>query len=196
MGEYRIYRGVGGVDSIDWTTPVGTVPAGTGTKALAGLGHVADQVYYYGLRAVSDSGVEEDGTGQIVRVVVDDAGNLIGSPPNAITSASAEAVAAGKVRLYAYYKAFGSEAIATGVQVALVTAGAPDWDTPLQTITISRSTRINVVLDETFTDGQTVRLAVRAVTAAGVGGKVRHLNPVVADSSAPEAVEYAEASQV
>ncbi len=193
---YRIYRGVGGVESIDYATPVGTVPAGTGSKALVGLGHVADVEYWYGIRAVSDSGVEESGTAAIVRVMVDSLGNLVGPPPNAINSAWAEAVAGGKIRLHAYYKARGAAAAATGVQVALVTAGVPDWSSPLQTISVAGTKRINVVLDDTFTDGQTVRLAIRAVTAAGVGGKARHLNPVVADSSAPAEIGYAEGVQI
>ncbi len=196
MGEYRIYRGVGGVESIDYATPVGTVPAGTPTKALVGLGHVAGVEYYYAVRAVSDSGVEEANTDKVVRVMIDAAGALVGPPPNAINSAWAEAVAGGKIRLHAYYKARGAAGAAVGIQVALVTAGVPDWASPLQTIAVARTKRINVVLDNTFTDGQTVRLAVRAVTAAGANGKARRLNPVVADSSAPATIGYAEGVQI
>ncbi len=202
MGVYRIYLGVGGVDSIDWTTPVGTAPAGTGTIDLVGLGHTPGVEYYYGIRAVSDSGVEETGVAAIVRVMVDAAGNLIHPPPPKLIWAVAEAAAAGKIDLSFRYDAPASSRFddAVGVQVARVTAGTADWDNPLNidgaaSVVVNGDTiRRDCRLDDTFDHDETVELAVRAITTQSVGGAEIRLK-IVADSVGPAAVGYLEAAQ-
>ena len=71
-------------------------------------------------------------------------------------------------------------------------AGAqPDFSGDLvQTITIARTGPRSVLLDPTWSHGQAIRLALRAVTAAGVGGPTTLLAPVVADAEAPADVNY------
>ncbi|MCK4625738.1 MAG: hypothetical protein KAV00_10535 [Phycisphaerae bacterium] len=197
MGEYRFYRGVGSADAIDWTTVVGTAPAGTGTKDLVGLGHTPDVEYFYGIRAVSDSAVEEENTDRIVRVMVDSLGNLIGPPPNAVHSARAYAVAGGKIEIEITYVSRGQHGVASAVQIAEITGGVPDWVSPLAEVSVgSKTSHKTAKPAKVFEHDTTIRLAVRAITAAGASGPVKRLSPVVADSEAPAAVDYVEVEQI
>ena len=99
------------------------------------------------------------------------------------------------------YQRRGERAAATGVQVARLISGQINWASPLDTISLPSSSfggihRVSKQIAPTFTDGETVRLAVRAVTAAGEAGDVMMLDPVVADAAAPGDVDYLEVRQV
>lgn len=196
LSAYTVYRGV---NAVDWANQVGSIGAGNASIDLAGLGHVADVEYWYGVRATSKAGVQETNTDRIVRVIIDSEGNLIGPAPNAPLAASAKAIADAEISLTVVYSARGQAGVATGVQVAEVSgAGVPNWGSLITTVTVRSSgmTRRTVTLDESWADGETVRLAVRAATAAGATGDELLVNPVAVDATAPAAVEYVEAAQV
>jgi hypothetical protein len=94
------------------------------------------------------------------------------------------------------YVAVGAAAAATAIQVARC-AGNPavaDWGSLVQTITILGRYDREITLTQVFDDGDTVQLAVRAVTAAGFGGAAAILNPVTIDSTAPAEVPWAAAA--
>ena len=197
-GGYAVYMGVGGESAIDYDSPVGNVAPGETSIAIAGLGLAAGNLYYLAVRARSDRGVQEANTDRIVCVEIDDAGDLVGPRPNALLAARAEAAAAGKIDLTIVYNARGAAGAATGVQVARVTGGAADWEDledtiPLRSAGITRRTR---TLEPTYDDGETVRLAARAVTAGGATGDELLVNPVTADAAAPPAVDWIRAVQV
>jgi hypothetical protein len=78
--HYKIYRGIGGVGNINWQSPVANVPAGTTQAVLAGLGHEIGVDYWYGLRAVSQEGLEESNTHVLVCVELDPQGQLLPPP--------------------------------------------------------------------------------------------------------------------
>lgn len=62
-GGMLLFRGEGGVASIDYTRPVGFASAEAGQIAtLPGVEHVSGVEYRYGLRAVSEGGVQEHNT--------------------------------------------------------------------------------------------------------------------------------------
>jgi hypothetical protein len=86
---------------------------------------------------------------------------------------------------------------AATVQVARVTDGVPDWASPLATVTLRRSgpTFHSAQLADTFTDGEHVTIALRALTAGAVAGPVTALAPIVADATGPGHVDYLEVSQ-
>ena len=196
VSGYNVYRGIGGPDSIDYAAPVAYVRAGLATADLVGLGHVADVDHYYAVRAVSDSGVEETNTDRRVCVRINGAGQLVGPPPNRIVSAQISAAKGGKIRLQCFYSAVGAVGVATGIQVARIAETGPDWGSLIQTLAISGTRRLDVILDPTFDDGETVRLAVRAVTADAVTGPALRTNSVSADAVGPPAVEWLQAAQV
>jgi hypothetical protein len=79
-GYYDIFRGVASPAAIDWNSPVGSVPAGSGQAVLAGLGHEIGVDYWYGIRTVSEAGIEECGTQAVACVELDAEGQLL-SPP-------------------------------------------------------------------------------------------------------------------
>jgi hypothetical protein len=187
-GRYEIYRGVHSAAAIDWDSPVANAPAGTAQAVLAGLGHQVGVDYYYGLRAVSDAGVQEQGTAAVCRVVIDGDGNLAGNRPNAVAWASASPYAGGKIVLAFEYDAEGERAEAAGLELAEVRCGQPDWTELLQTISFSGSVRRQVLLETVWEHQATVRLAVRAVDADGAAGEALTLAPVAADAEAPAEV--------
>jgi hypothetical protein len=79
-GYYDIFRGVASPAAIDWVSPVASIPAGTGQAVLAGLGHEIGVQYLYGIRTVSEAGIEECGTQAVACVELDAEGQLL-SPP-------------------------------------------------------------------------------------------------------------------
>jgi len=189
-GGYNVYRGA---PTIDYDTPVGYVPPGVKTIDLAGLGHVADTEYFYGVRCISSAGVEEANTDRVVRVIVDDEGQLVGPPPNAITWARVAPAAGGKMTVDYRYNAAGQRGVATQLQVAEATAGVPDWDNVIDTVSIGVW---RFTTTDSWPHGATVTLAVRAITADGAAGPAYLCDAAVADSEGPPAVTYMEASQV
>jgi hypothetical protein len=79
-GYYDIFRGIASPAAIDWVSPVASIPAGTGQAVLAGLGHEIGVQYWYGIRTVSEAGIEECGTQAVACVELDAEGQLL-SPP-------------------------------------------------------------------------------------------------------------------
>ena len=123
-------------------------------------------------------------------------GELVGSRPNRLASARARATAGGGVEVDLVYVARGQEAAASTVQIAQVTRKVPDWGSPLASPAIGSKVSAVTVSVGTFAHEQTVRLAARAVTAAGVAGPILRLAPVVALTTGPSAVDYLEGEQI
>jgi len=194
-GGYNWYYGVGGPDSIDYTTIIAHASPGVTTVDITGLGLAEDTDYWFACRAISDAGVEEENTDRIVRVRIS-GGALVGPPPNKPAWAAAQAAAGGKVTIRAFYSDRGELAAAVGLQVAPVTAGVPDWGNLLTTIAVGGTGHYIETPSDVFADGEPLRFAVRAVTAAGaVSGHVL-TNAVTADSAAPPAVALLTGAQL
>ena len=196
-GGYLVYRGEGDAAHIDWQSAVAGSCAGQTALQVRGLTHTAETAYWYGVRAVSDGGAVETNTTRVCRAMVDGEGALVDMPPAALIHARAHATAGGKVAVSFRYDApaagFGE---ATGVQVAPLAAGKPDWDHPLETVAIAGDARVeDHELADAHDHGQLVELAVRAVTAGGVGGPARIVR-AGADALGPAASPYATAAQV
>ncbi|MFB3894420.1 MAG: hypothetical protein ACE15C_20660, partial [Phycisphaerae bacterium] len=83
LSRYHLYRSAAGGSrgDIDFSAPVATIPPGLATRDIAGLGHASGSDYWYALRAVSDSGVEERNTHVQALVRLNAAGKL--APPMA-----------------------------------------------------------------------------------------------------------------
>ena len=191
---YAVYwdagRGIAAGRGIDWTARIGFAPAGQATLDLTGLGLAADTDYWLGLRAVSAAAVEETGCLCTVRVRIDSEGNLVGPAPGPLAWAKAEALAEGYIRVSAAYPNVDAAryAAAETIQFAALDAvGEPDWGTILATLTVTGSASRRTTLAVPYADGETVRLAARAL-AGSVAGPATILRPVAADASPPAAV--------
>ncbi|MDD4890334.1 MAG: hypothetical protein PHU85_10430 [Phycisphaerae bacterium] len=197
-GGYLAYRGVGSKLAIDYDSPVGCGQPGVKSLRVLAAGHDEDTDYYYALRAVSDSGTEEEGTAAACLVRIS-GGEVVSNTPNAVRADSCRltAIAGGKLQLKFRYDSAGERGKAVAVQVCEVAAdGTPDWAAPIDTITISGEVTKTKTLTPAWADGLTVHLAVRAVTAGGVAGAAALLAPIAADASSPDSVDYLEAAQI
>jgi len=194
LSGYDWFLGEGAESAIDYDSPIAHTVAGDGTVTLESVILTANTAYYLAVKARSNGGLLSSPS-LVRRIVVDGAGAIQGDVPNKCVSASIEAIADGYIRLSALYNAVDQQGIATAIQVARVTAGVPDWGSLVQSISIRGSARIRKTLDTQFDDGETVRLAIRAVTAASVTGDSLLTNTVNADRSGPAALSYLEAIQ-
>jgi hypothetical protein len=182
---YRAYRGVGGIGSVDFTTPVGSVPAGNGSITLAGLGHAADTAYTYVLRPVLDD-LETPDVSCVVTLVTDATGDWAGNRPGRVNGFTAEPMAGGKVRLrWRYRTPRGGEpplvfAVYHGPSLPIDTSGAPDAG-------VACTADGRYATELSLTAGQTYCFAVAAVSAADVVGPFSVTGPVVAVGAAPAA---------
>ena len=98
MSQYRIYRGSGGVESIDWDHPVACLPPGQARVeldvALAPGGRAV-----FAARAMSDDGVEEHNTYAVAVVEIGPDGHLLGAALAAPADVTAEAAGAARIVL-------------------------------------------------------------------------------------------------
>lgn len=191
QGGYLLYRGESTlVDDVDFDEPVGGANAGQETVYHRTAGLAANTDYTYALRAVSDAGELEEGVAAVCRVRWTGAA-LVGQRPNGIVSADRSAIAGGLVRVEFLYSRLGEGATAASVQIARVVDGVADWANALATVTLRSGplTRHSEDLATEFGDGATVRLALRAVTAAGVGGPEWRLHPIASDDAGPAVLD-------
>ena len=189
QGGYLLYRGAGAdAANVDYDTPVGGAQAGDANAYDLAAGLAANTTYTYALRAVSDLDVEDPGEACTCRIRADGDGALAAARPNRLMYASRRAAAGGTIGVTFAYSRLGERAAAAAVQIAEVVAGEPDWDNALASVTLrsSGATRHTETVDGGFAHGETVTLALRAVTSGGVGGPVAVLEPVAADDAAPE----------
>jgi len=75
----RVYIGAGGVENIDWNTPVAVVPDGT-TAAEIPASLAPNRRYALAVRRISDAGVEEHNT-HVVTILETDAAGVLQPPP-------------------------------------------------------------------------------------------------------------------
>lgn len=190
VSAYRIYAG----PSPGNLSLLTTVASGV---TQANVAQANGTVVCYEIRPYSEAGVE--GPPLAIRVEKDAEGNVVYARPNAVLSARAAAAPGGTLTVTARYSRTGEPAAAraTGVQVATVAGGSPDWDNALGTMTIQATGVASETFDDVFDDGQTVLLAARATTGgpSPVYGDTYTLPPVVTDSSAPDEVTVLEAAQ-
>lgn len=98
VSQYRVYLGIGGVEDIDWTTPVATV-SDEDDAADVSLSLVPGVRYALAARRVSEAGVEEHNTHVVTFVEVSAAGVLSPTPLPRPSALSFERVSAEVVRL-------------------------------------------------------------------------------------------------
>ena len=182
---YRMYRGVGGLGSVDFATVVGASATGVGTITVTGAGHAAGTTYTYVLRPVVVD-LETPDYSCTCEVVMDGDADWLGNRPAAAIGLTAEPIAAGEVRLRWHYATprGGSAPNDFGIYYSTSspasTSGSPN-------ATKSYTTDGYYSQDVTLADGTTYYFAVTARTSGGVESSAVTAGPVVADSTAPDA---------
>jgi len=191
VGGYNVYAGPS-AESIDYGEILSTVGAGVDTAAFA----LPDGVWFLAVTSQSVAGVESPGS-IVLRAEIEN-GVLLDPRPNPIAPGSVVAIPGpgGKVHLEFAYHSAGE--LAEAAQVAVVRRaadGSLDWSSPIRTIPIEGATRFDADLTDVYDDGELVKLAIRAETAGGRGGRETICPPVVADATAPPAPSTLTAAQ-
>ena len=177
---YRIYRGVGGLVDVDFSTPVAAVTGADASKALVGLGHAANTTYTYVLRAVY-SDVEAPDVSAVVELVTDSEGDWLGNRPDPVTFLEAEVRASGEILLRWGYRTGGVAAADFGVYYLAdphLVIGTPD-----ATESFTRDKTYTKTLS--LVDGTAYWFAVTARTSGGVESAPIKIGPYIADATAP-----------
>ena len=188
---YAWYAGAT-VAAIDYDNPVALVPAGVASTPIV----LADGLWWLSAKSIAATSFNESAASDPIRVEIS-GGAILAPRPNGIASETVRLTpaAAGKVHLEFRYDSAGELAAATSVEVARRVSGAYDWAAPAQTIAISGTTNYDADLDDTYTGGELVDLAIRVKTAAGRTSTPTSCGVAVADATSPSAPELLTVTQ-
>ncbi len=156
---YNVYRGLGGIEGIDWEKPVAYLRADQDSIAF-NQDLLPGRRYVYAVRAVSSAGVEECNTCVIIYVQTDDQGNLLPAPLSRPMDLTADVQQGSLLIGFSYYAPLGF-AEADGFDVLGDNGtGQLDLDNPVATVARSQHDRFDfeVSIDSPDTS---VLLAVR-----------------------------------
>jgi hypothetical protein len=180
---HRVYRGVGGIGTVDFDTVVGTVQAGNDAVSLVGLGHSADTVYTYVLRPVLN-GLEAPDYSCAVEFATDSQGDWLGNRPAAANALSLTAGGGGKVRLQWQYAMPANRAVPA--DFAVYHSQSPGVDVSGQPAAIvSYDGDVIYSAELGLTGGYSYWFAVVARTGEGVPSVPAFAGPVVARAASP-----------
>jgi len=192
---YNLYRGAGGIENVDFDSPVAYLRKDNLNPTLTALGHAASTPYTYVLRPVR--GASELVTPDLscnIEFEADGAGDWLGDRPAMPHGLAAAVKDAGKIEVrWGYTTPYGESPPA---DFGIYYAHSPDITpgSPQATETYTGDTLYAKTLS--LTGGQTYYLAVTARSSSGVESHLSEIvGPCVADASAPAAPQlYASAS--
>lgn len=180
---YRIYRGLGGIADVDFSTPVQSVAAPASSAELVGAGHLANARYTYVVRPVRGD-LESPDVSCVVQFETGPAGEWPGARPAPVEALEAETLADAKIRLrWTYRRRAGWPAVA---DFCLYHAARPRIATgsPQATVDYTADGAYRATLE--LAAAQTYWLAVTARTPGGVESRVGvAVGPCGADGAAP-----------
>ena len=175
---YRIYRGLGSVCDVDFSSPVATAPASATSLQLQGLGHLPSCRYVYALRAVADD-LEAPDVSCWVEFETDPQGQFVGRRPAAVSGLAAEPISGARVRLDWSYLTPASGPAAAEFAVCLAPSPQGLSGQPALIVPFTRDGEYSCIL--ALEHGQTRYFRVAARTAAGVESRpARPIGPVLA----------------
>ncbi len=164
-------------------TTLAVLPAGTTQYLLSGTPNSEQWVY---IRAVNACGVPDADPirPKLRRVAFDASGNLIPDAPNAPKGLRLSVGAGGLVAARWTYIPTGQMAPPSAFNVYVTTGALPfDYNTPAATVPATGAREYSY--SDTFADGTTVRVVVRAVSAAGGEESNTAEVSTIADAQAP-----------
>lgn len=171
-GGYTLYRWTGDRTPAAPDTIVGAaVPGATEIRTFPRVAHAASTRYWYLLRAVGAGGVEETNTRRVVEAVTDAAGDLQAPRPNSPSALVATPLADGDIELSWSYVSAGQQVAPAAFAVygdGAAGHAAIDYETVIATVTATPGQSRYATTLTGYDHGDIVRLAVRAISAAGV----------------------------
>jgi len=184
-GFYRVYRGTGGILSVDWSAPVAELDPANTNPSLAGLGHAPSTRYTYVLRPVRGGDeLESPDLSCAVEFETDASGGWLGQRPAEVEFLEARVAAGGQVQLHwAYRTPYGAEPPA---DFCIYHASSPRFalGQPQATCQYTSDTGYRQTL--AMEAGRTYYFAVTARSSAGIESRApRIVGPVVADAEPP-----------
>lgn len=163
-GCYRIYRGSGHIDNIDYEHPLTSVTHKGILKLSNQDSHHQPNInYFYAARKISATGKQEQGTMAIVELSLDQQGKQQQLKPNCIKDLRAQAVADGKIRLNWWYWSLGQKTQPDHFEVYSDNGtGTIDYQNPIAEIQYDGG-YFYEYLSESYPDQKTYRFSVRSV---------------------------------
>lgn len=187
-GLHVLYWGSPAVADIDWGTPVGAVsPTAASPASVANYATVtlpASSTLWFGLRAISPGGSEEQGMVNVQRIVTDGDGVPTDPAPNAPHSLTVTPLSGGRFALTWKYDSAGQQlrpatfAIYHDNGTGTVSYAAPIAAVPTMAFVTAA-----------YADGTTVKFVVRARSASGDEETNTNAKSATADATGPADVE-------
>ena len=182
---HRVYRGVGGLANVDFTTPVGFAQADATSITRTGLAHEASTRYTYVVRPVAGNGwLETPDVSNSCEMETDGAGDWIGNRPAAVQWLEADVQDGGDIELrWSWRKPYG-QGTPEGFNLYCSTApriapGSPQATEPFA----SEGTYSHAF---SLADRQSYWFAVTARAAAGLESHLSMvIGPFTADATSP-----------
>ena len=166
-GGYNVYRGLGGIEGIDWENPIAYLVPGPNSITLA-QDLSPGQRYIYAVRAVSSAGIEERNTHVIAYANTDEQGILLPAPLTRPKDPTVEVQQSALLIGFTYLTPIGF-ADADGFDVLGDNGtGQLDLENPVATVEKSRNDRFDFEVSIARPDTP-VLLAVRARRGEQVG---------------------------
>ncbi len=166
-----------------------SVPAGTASYDMTGLAN--GSIRYAHVKAVSACDVEDDdavGKRKLVRVEIDDNGDLVGAVPNRPIQLRLERLASGRIVAEWTYHDAGQSIEPSAFNVYVATgSSAFDFDTPTHTVSYLKGKQSFSQDLGTFADGTQVRVVVRARSSANNEESNQVTATATSDATAPDA---------
>ena len=181
---HRLYRGVGGIANVDFSTVIGTAAGSATGITVAGAGHAVSTRYTYALRPVTASGNETPDLTCTCELETDAAGDWLGNRPLAVEHVRAKVLASGQVRVSWSWRKDHAHAAPEDFGVYYSTTPVITPGSPQATEDYAADGEYSETLS--LSGGTTYWFAVTARTAAGVESHLSEIiGPYLADSSGP-----------
>ncbi len=188
--SYYLYRGTGGISSVDFSTAVGSVSGAASGKIFTGLGHESSTRYTYVLRPVrilsDDSELITPDLSCRVEFETDGSGDWLGNRLGGAEGLSAEIISGGAIRLrWRYRTPYGGDA---PNDFGIYYSTSPDITPGSPQTTESYTADGAYSKDISLSDGVAYYFAITARDSTPVESHISEIiGPFIADDTAPDA---------
>lgn len=184
--QYRLYRNNGAGGPVDYSTVVNT--SSTPTFNTPALALNSDNLFAVRARETTTS-LEEENIDQVVRIVVDGAGNNVTARPNAPTGVSAVRKGSGGVRVAWGYSPAGEGGAPTEFRVWITAGASVNYAAAPAAVVAATGAEWYAVEVSGLTNGQAYAVGVRAANAIGVETNTTATASFVASTVGPASVQ-------
>jgi hypothetical protein len=183
---HRIYRGQDG--NINYDNIVAVMSLAASQVTIPNQALPANTIWHYIRRQVSDCALESDDS-PACEVVIDSAGDMIGSTPNPPLDLTIEQLAGAKLKLRWRYTQLAEEITPTGFNIYMDSGSGFNFDTPTATVSYGLgSTGEFEWTSGALTNGQLYRFCVRSYRSGAGETQNTDFVAALADSVGPDAI--------